>query len=52
VKIPFGLQGRIMGHRNTDMIIRVHGKYIVNFNGAQDGNNLNDFYKGNTNKNK
>ena len=39
---------RVMGHRDTDMIIRVYGKYIENFNGTQDGNNLNDFYKGNT----
>ena len=30
------------------MIIRVYGKYIENFNGTRDGNNLNDFYKGNT----
>ncbi len=41
---------RIMGHRDTDMIIRVYGKYIENFNGTQDGNNLNDFYKVNTMK--
>ena len=40
----------VMGHRDTDMIIRVYGKYIENFNGTQDGNNLNDFYKGNTEK--
>ena len=39
---------RVMGHRDTDMIIRVYGKYIENFNGTRDGNNLNDFYKGNT----
>jgi hypothetical protein len=30
---------------DTDMIIRVYGKYIENFNGTQGGNNLNDFYK-------
>jgi len=41
---------RVMGHRDTDMIIRVYGKYIENFNGTRDGNNLNDFYKGNTKK--
>jgi len=41
---------RVMGHRDTDMIIRVYGKYIENFNGTRDGNNLNDFYKGNTEK--
>ena len=41
---------RVMGHRDTDMIIRVYGKYIENFNGTQDGNSLNDFYKRNTEK--
>lgn len=41
---------RSMGHRDTDMIIRVYGKYIENFNGTPDGNNLNDFYKGNKRK--
>ena len=41
---------RVMGHRDTDMIIRVYGKYIENFNGTQDGNYLNDFYKGNIRK--
>jgi integrase len=41
---------RVMGHRDTDMIIRVYGKYIENFNGIQDGNNLNNFYKGKTRK--
>ena len=41
---------RVMGHRDTDMIIRVYSKYIEKFNGFQDGNNLNDFYQGNTKK--
>jgi len=41
---------RVMGHRDTDMIIRVYGKYIENFDGTQDRNNLNDFYKGSTKK--
>ena len=41
---------RVMGHRDTDMIIRVYGKYIENFSGTQDGNSLNDFYKGNIRK--
>ena len=43
---------RVMGHRDTDMIIRVYGKYIENFNGTQDGSHLNDFYKGSTKKDK
>ena len=41
---------RVMGHRDTDMIIRVYGKYIENFNGTQDGSYPNDFYKGSTKK--
>jgi len=41
---------RVKGHRDTDMIIRVYGKYIENFNGTRDENNLNDFYNGNTKK--
>ncbi len=41
---------RVMGHRDTDMIIRVYGKYIENFNGTQDGSYLNDFYKENNKK--
>lgn len=36
---------RVLGHRDTDMIIKVYGKYIEEFNGTRDGNNLNDFYK-------
>ena len=39
-----------MGHRDTDMIIMVYGKYIENFNGTQDGSYLNDFNKGDTKK--
>ena len=36
---------RVMGHRDTDMIIKVYSKYIENANGSQDGNNLNAFYR-------
>ena len=39
---------RILGHRDTDMVIRVYSKFIENAGGFNDGNNLNDFYKGNT----
>ena len=35
---------RVLGHRDTDMIIRVYSKYIENANGSQDGSNLNAFY--------
>jgi len=30
-----------MGHRNTDMIIRVYGKYIEKSQGTEDGGLLN-----------
>ena len=36
---------KVMGHRDTDMIIRVYSKYIENANGLEDGNNLNAFYE-------
>jgi integrase len=32
---------RVMGHRNTEMIIRVYGKFIENARGCQDGGLLN-----------
>ena len=35
----------VMGHRNTDMIIKVYSKYIENANGSQDGASLNSFYQ-------
>jgi integrase len=41
---------RAMGHRDTDMIIRVYSKYIENFNGTLDGNSLNEFYEGKKNR--
>ena len=41
---------RILGHRDTDMVIRVYSKFIENAGGFEDGNNLNAFYKGNTRK--
>ena len=41
---------RILGHRDTDMIIRVYSKFIENAGGIKDGNKLNDFYIGNTSK--
>lgn len=41
---------RVLGHRDTDMVIRVYGKFIENVGGFKDGNNLNDFYKGKNSK--
>jgi integrase len=41
---------RVMGHRDTDMVIRVYGKYIENAMGCQDGENLNKFFQGYTGK--
>ncbi len=37
---------RVMGHRDTDMIIRVYGKYIENASGFKDGTNLDAIYQG------
>jgi integrase len=33
-----------MGHRDTDMIIRVYGKYVENVSGSVDGSMLNAVY--------
>jgi hypothetical protein len=35
-----------MGHRDTDMIIRVYSKYIENAGGYQDGTKFNGMYGG------
>jgi hypothetical protein len=35
-----------MGHRDTDMIIRVYGKYIENAGKHQDGAKFDGIYKG------
>ena len=37
---------RVLGHRDTDMVIRVYGKYIENAMGCQDGENLNKYFQG------
>jgi len=37
---------RVMGHRDTDMVIRVYGKYIENAMGCRDGESLNKFFQG------
>ena len=34
-----------MGHRDTDMIIRVYGKYVENACGSKDGAMLNAAYQ-------
>jgi integrase len=36
---------RVMGHRDTDMIMKVFSNFIEVANGFQDGNNLNSFYQ-------
>jgi integrase len=36
---------KTMGHRDTDMIIRVYGKYVENASGSKDGSMLNAAYK-------
>jgi hypothetical protein len=37
---------RVMGHRDTDMVIRVYGKYIENAMGCRDGESLNKYFQG------
>ena len=37
---------RVLGHRDTDMVIRVYSKYIENAMGCQDGESLNKFFRG------
>jgi integrase len=37
---------KVMGHRDTDMIIRVYAKYIENAGKHKDGAKFNDIYKG------
>lgn len=38
---------KVMGHRNTEMIIRVYGKYIENAAGSEDGTRFDQVIKGN-----
>jgi len=35
---------KVLGHRNTDMVIRVYSKYIENINGFADGKKLDEIY--------
>ena len=37
---------KVMGHRDTDMIIKVYGKYIEDAGGNKDGHGLNASYQG------
>ncbi len=41
-----------MGHRDTDMIIRVYGKYIENAGRHEDGSKFDGIYKGMISKEK
>jgi integrase len=43
---------KVMGHRDTDMIIRVYGKYIENAGKHQDGAKFDGIYKGMMSKEK
>jgi integrase len=40
---------KIMGHRDTNMIIKVYSKFIENAAGFKDGTNLNSIYQGSIN---
>ncbi len=35
---------KVLGHRNTEMVIKVYGKYIENLNGSGDGSKLEKIY--------
>ena len=35
-----------MGHRNTDMVIKVYGKFIERARGTEDGGLLNQVFQG------
>jgi integrase len=35
---------KVMGHRDTDMIIKVYAKYVENINGTTDGNAMNSAF--------
>ena len=37
----------VLGHRNTEMIIKVYSKYIERSSGSSDGKTFNDLYQGN-----
>jgi len=41
---------QVMGHRNTDMIIRVYSKYIEKAHGPKDGGFLNGVFQGDNGK--
>lgn len=43
---------KVMGHRDTDMIIRVYSKYIEDAGGQKDGNNFDAAYRGTMEKKK
>ena len=37
---------KVMGHRDTNMIIKVYSKYVEDVSGSQDGANLDNAYRG------
>ena len=39
---------RVMGHRDTNMIIKVYGRYIKDAMGSTDGCKFDNLYRGNT----
>ncbi|MDY6989624.1 MAG: DUF3596 domain-containing protein [Thermodesulfobacteriota bacterium] len=43
---------RVMGHRNTEMLIKVYSKYVENVTGSMDGNLLNNALQGNSGEEK
>ena len=43
---------KVMGHRNTDMIIKVYGRYVENEGGSSDGERLDKVFQGAKRKDK
>jgi len=41
---------KTLGHKNTEMLIRVYGKYIEKRNGTNDGSHFNNLYQGSKSK--
>jgi len=37
---------KVMGHRNSEMIVKCYSKFIEKANGTGDGNNFNDILQG------
>lgn len=41
---------KVLGHRNTEMVIKVYAKYVENISGSNDGSKLDELYSGGSGK--